>query len=76
MTVTSVKLLDETGSYVPSHYFDLEQKPQLVLGMSGYMKYLTQGSLQTRMRYRLVNVATGRDCVYEQHQQSEHSAQQ
>lgn len=27
--------------------------------MSGYMKYLTQGSLQTRMRYRLVNVATG-----------------
>ena len=59
VTVTSVKLLDETGSYVPSHYFDLEQKPQLVLGMSGYMKYLTQGSLQTRMRYRLVNVATG-----------------
>ena len=48
------------------------QKPQLVLGMSLY-KYLTQGSLQTRMRYRLVNVA-GRDCVYEQHQQSEHSA--
>lgn len=59
VTVTSVKLLDEAGSYVPSHYFDLDQKPQLVLGMSGYMKYLTQGSLQTRMRYRLVNVATG-----------------
>lgn len=59
VTVTSVKLLDEMGSYVPSHYFDLDQKPQLVLGMSGYMKYLTQGSLQTRMRYRLVNVATG-----------------
>lgn len=59
VTVTSVKLRDEAGSYVPSHYFDLDQKPQLVLGMSGYMKYLTQGSLQTRMRYRLVNVATG-----------------
>lgn len=59
VTVTLVKLLDESGSYVPSHYFDLDQKPQLVLGMSGYMKYLTQGSLQTRMRYRLVNVATG-----------------
>ena len=59
VTVTSVKLLDEAGSYVPSHYFDLDQKPQLVLGMSGYMMYLTQGSLQTRMRYRLVNVATG-----------------
>ena len=23
-TVTSVKLLDEAGSYVPSHYFDLD----------------------------------------------------
>ena len=59
VTVTSVKLLDDAGNRVPSYYFNMGLKPQLTLGMSGYMKYLTQGSLQTRMRYRLVNVATG-----------------
>ncbi len=60
VTVTSVKLLDENGGPASSHYFDLDQSPQVTLGISGYAKYTTHNSYyNTQMRYRLVNVATG-----------------
>lgn len=60
VTVTSVKLLDEEGNSAPSHYFCLSDSPKVTLGISGYAKYLTQNYYSTRMRYRLVDVATGK----------------
>lgn len=59
ITVTSVKLMNEDGGYVPSHYFDLTQAPKVTLGISGYAKYITQNNYNTLIRYRLVNVTTG-----------------
>ena len=59
VTVTSVKLLDEKGEPATSHYFDLTQSPTVTLGISARSANLTQGTYNTQIRYRLVNVATG-----------------